>query len=115
MNEEKFNKYLEERISLIREVLESKAKEYSKSTNRYINFEDAARISEESPIKKIDDFMLKHYVSYRQLLKELNKFYNGEILDLNISKKYVKEKFGDIINYFILSEAYILEKFCKDE
>lgn len=115
MNEEKFNEYLEERISLIREVLDSKAKEYSKSTNRYINFEDAARISEESPVKKMDDFMLKHYVSYRNIIKDINNFYNNKTLKLDLSESYIREKFGDIINYFILAEAYILKNHTINE
>lgn len=109
MNEEKFNEYLEERISLIRETLLSKSKEYASSGNRYSNFQEASIISRESIVKKIDDFMLKHYVSYRDIIKKIDE--KDEIF----SPEYIKEKFGDIINYFILSEAYILEKFCKDE
>lgn len=103
MNEKEFNEYLEQRISLIREVLNSKAEEYASSGNRYSNFENASRISEEAVIKKMDDFMLKHYVSYRDIVKRINE--KDEIF----STKYIREKFGDIINYFILSEAYILK------
>lgn len=105
MNNEKFNEKLEEKISYIKKSLKKKASEYSPSDiNRFSNFEKASLVSGESPEQIMFNYMLKHFVSYMDMLHDIKNKPN-----VSWDESYIKEKFGDIINYFILSEIYFLE------
>lgn len=104
-----FDEKLEEKISYIRESLRNKASEYAPlNTNRFSNFEKAAVISGEPTEQIMFNFMLKHFVSYMDMLYECKYKANARW-----DAAYIKEKFGDIINYFILSEIYFLENRSK--
>ena len=48
----------------------------------------------------LDGFLLKHLLSYYDVLDDMDK---GKYP----TDEYIDEKFGDIINYFILQEAQI--------
>ncbi len=51
----------------------------------------------------LDDYMFKHYVSYRDMLSDIeNRNYPTE--------KHIKEKLGDLIVYFILQEIGLKQK-----
>ena len=110
MNIKKFETYLDERLALIRKVLVEKRSEYADNENVFQNFEMGSRITEECVEKVIFNYMLKHYVSYLDIVKKLNTS-----SDVQFDSKFINEKFGDIINYFILSEIYILENRCGIE
>lgn len=107
MNEIIFNDKLEEKISYIKQSLKTKAREYAGHTNRYSNFERAAKISKTLPEVVMFNYMLKHFVSYIDMLETLQSNPN-----VKYDEAYIKEKFGDIINYFILSEIYFLHNNC---
>lgn len=97
-----FNELLDRRLLLIKNVLESKSKEYASTTDKLHNFKRAAQINNTHPARELHGFLTKHLVSYLDIL---NKVENGEYIPMEI----IDEKLGDIINYFILQEAVFSE------
>lgn len=103
MIQEKFDEIVARRCNLIKEVLTVKAKEYAQPGDRLHNFDVAARISGLSRERCLDGFMLKHFVSYKDILNDIDM---GKLP----TREYLDEKVGDIINYLILFEASVIEK-----
>jgi len=62
-----------------------------------------AEISGISRERVLHGFMLKHLISYLDMLDDMDK-------GIIPTEAYLDEKIGDIINYFVLQEASILEK-----
>lgn len=106
MNSEQFDKIVEQRCDKIKEVLSIKAKEYVRGDDRLHNFNRGAAISGVSRERVLHGFMLKHYISYLDMLDDIDE---GKYPDW----AYVDEKIGDIVNYFILLEASLKEKNLK--
>lgn len=103
MTNKEFNTIIDNRINKIKNILILKGEEYANDVDRLHNFKRASKISEISPERVLDGFLLKHYTSYRDILDNMD---NGIIPD----QEYIDEKIGDIINYFILFEAIVSEK-----
>lgn len=106
MNVEKFNKMLEERIEKTRQVLDSKNKEYASNVDRLHNFKRAGKMLQCSPEKALVGMMVKHTISILDIVDKLD---NGEIP----TKEIIEEKIGDNVNYLILLEALIKERYEK--
>ena len=102
MTHSDFSILLDRRIELIKQTLDSKSKEYSTDEDKLHNFKEASKVSGEHPAKCLQGFVLKHLVSYFDMLNQIQQ---GKKFD----RKYLDEKFGDIINYFILQEAIFVE------
>jgi hypothetical protein len=100
MTEKEFEKVVTERCSKIESTLAIKGREYRRGCNPFHNFEVGADISASNPTRVLDGFMLKHIISYRDMLNDIEM---GNLPTV----EYVDEKIGDIINYFILQEALI--------
>lgn len=107
MTQDKFDELLAQRIEKIHNSLAIKAKEYVRNDDPLHNFNVGASITGENPLSILDGFMLKHYISYRDMLHDIE---NGKYP----TREYILEKFGDLINYFILGEIIILGQL-KDE
>jgi len=102
MTELKFEILVEEILNRVKELLIVKGKEYRRNNNPLHNFEKGSNISGEHPAKILDGFLLKHYISYRDLL---NDIMDGK----PINKDLVKEKFGDIFTYLCLQQAIFVD------
>lgn len=102
MKATKFNSIVEARINKVRKILEHKAKDYGKNDDRLYTFNEGARYSNCTPAQALDGMMLKHVISYKEILADINA---GRIVD----KKRFEEKMGDLINYYIIQEAVMLE------
>jgi len=98
---------IEKRIKLIKETLTIKAKEYVRNNDEFHNFNEGAKITGQSPLRVLDGFLLKHLISYRDMLDDIDE---GKLP----TREHIEEKLGDIINYFILQEAQ-LYKTISDE
>jgi len=105
MTPEKFEEVLNDRLSKIKTVLSSKAKEYSSNSNRLHNFDVAARMDSTTPEKALKGMLLKHEVSVRDLIE-----WAGSIDSHKITVALIDEKIGDVINYYILLEAMLLRR-----
>ena len=102
MNNAEFEKLFEERVEKTRKLLFNKAKEYAATEDRLHNFKVGARITNQTPARVLDGFMLKHYISYRDILTDMD---NGKRID----PVKLEDKLGDIITYMFLQEAIIME------
>lgn len=103
MKTERFNKLVEERIEKIRNTLASKGKEYSTDDNKLHNFDNAARKSGRTREQALDGMLLKHLVSIDDIIEKTSK-------DIFPSIEVINEKLGDIINYYILLEACLVDR-----
>jgi hypothetical protein len=103
MTEKNFDKIVENRISMIKQTLSIKGKEYRRNDNPLHNFERGATISNTSREKVLFGFMLKHFISFIDILNDIEK---GTLP----KEEVVDEKIGDLINYLILCEASIKDK-----
>lgn len=108
MNSKDFSELLERRIELTRNVLDSKSKEYSSDDDKLHNFLRAARVSGQSASRALNGMLLKHLISYFDMIDKIEEGHAFE-------RAYLDEKFGDIINYFILQEAIFVEYGLKPE
>lgn len=102
MTHEDFSKLLERRLSLIKTTLDSKSKEYSTSQDKLHNFKETGRRRKYHPCESLQGMLDKQLTSYFDMLKDIQ---HGS----SFSQSYIDEKFGDIINYFILQEALFTE------
>jgi hypothetical protein len=100
MTAEQFDMLLRERINKIITVLSSKASEYATSKDRLHNFKTAASEFGGTPEKACLGYMLKHWMSVRDMV----------VGERTVTKEMIDEKIGDAINYLILLEAILTEK-----
>lgn len=104
MNDETFKKVVQNRIELIEAVLTSKGKEYGRE-DRLHQFKVAAVDLECSPERALQGMAIKHDISVRCMIKDIN--YHGAVF----TEDYINEKIGDAINYLILLEALMRERY----
>lgn len=108
MSEKEFEEILAERLDKIRNVLGTKAKEYVRNGDRLHNFNVGAQLEGISRERVIHSFMLKHYISYLDMLNDIDK-------GIMPTEAYVDEKLGDLINYMIIMEQSIKNKIKSKE
>lgn len=84
-------------------TLSRKATEYTREDGRLHNFHVAGMMSRQSPEKALLGMMLKHDVSIRDIVEDLDRgiFPTNELLT---------EKITDLINYHVLLKALIVER-----
>ena len=103
MKSKDFDKLIEHRIALIREVLIRKGAEYSHGKpERFHNFYRAAEIQHSTPEKALIGMLSKHLVSIFDMA--------DTILDTRYCDAYIEEKIGDAINYLILLEGILKQR-----
>ena len=102
MNNKMFSAIVEARLDKLKSLLIKKGAEYSTEDDRLHNFKRGAEISGKHPTEVLDGFLLKHYVSYRDILDKVAK---GETIDYNL----IDEKLGDILAYYLILEALIVD------
>lgn len=108
MNSKDFNELVEARCSKIKATLASKGKEYSTDDDKLHNFNKAGIRSGQSREKALMGMKLKHEISIDDIILNLDK---GILPTIEI----MDEKIGDIINYFVLLEACLLDRIRKNE
>lgn len=104
MNEEKFSEILESRILKIREILGKKAGEYARNGDRLSNFKRAAAMLKSTPEKALVGAWSKHLTSILDMVDDLTS-------DVHSFAPMWEEKIGDAINYLILLEALLEERY----
>ncbi len=111
MNNQTFEKILENRLNECRRTLSKKAGEYASEEDRLHNFKVAARISleaTETPESALWGMLNKHIVSVMDIVRACEFERCAEAV--------LNEKLGDSINYLILLETLLRERFgyCVD-
>lgn len=103
MNQETFNRIVDERCRLIKSVLASKAKEYARG-DRLHNFKRAAGFMNKTAETACWGFGMKHLTSIADIVDDLQD-------GVQPTPDMAREKLGDAINYLILLEALLEERF----
>jgi hypothetical protein len=93
-------------LELIKNLLLVKGIEYRRNSNPYHNFEIGSQISGEIPEKVLQGFLLKHLVSYQDMLNDIEQ---GKLPKIEL----VEEKMNDIITYYIIQKAQIINRIKK--
>jgi len=104
MTDETFDKVVEERIGQIRSILAAKGKDYGRG-DRLHQFKEAALRRHTTPEDALAGMAVKHDISVSCIVDDVGKD------DGHITEKYINEKIGDAINYLILLEALIRERY----
>lgn len=105
MKGEDFNQVVEKRILQIRRVLQAKACEYATDDDRMHNFKVAARLeqNEQSQEQALWGMLKKHLVSVIDIVEMTGR-------GICPAPELVDEKIGDSINYLVLLEAMLVER-----
>lgn len=117
MNFKKFDKLLAWRLLRTKEVLASKNAEYSDGVDKLHNFKVAGRKRNKSPEEALMGMFIKHMVSIDDVVDKIERefqitgFHPIKKIKRFITKKLLEEKIGDAINYLILLEALIKERY----
>ena len=109
MNNDEFDKIVEQRKNKISEVLQKKSEEYSSDIDRLYNFKAAANLDypPETPEIALKGMLKKHLVSVIDIVNFT------ETNPDKITFQLIDEKIGDTINYLILLEALLFERLIK--
>lgn len=99
-----FDKLVDRRIYLIKEILQKKNKEYASEGDRFHNFNAAGRKRNQTPEQALMGMMAKHEVSVDDLVEWT------ETSPEKITVKLIDEKIGDNINYLVLLEGLLRKR-----
>jgi len=104
MSQLHFDTLLQRRLAAIQSTLGSKAKEYANDADRMHNFNRALEVSPQYKTREdaIYGMALKHWVSILDIFDGIR---NGQ----KYEEAYIIEKFGDWINYMLLTEISIIQ------
>lgn len=99
-----FDKIVDDRLRLTKNILSLKAGEYATSQDRLWNFRRAAKLSNNTPEQALLGMLTKHIISIYDMVDNV---------EANRCKDAWQEKIGDAVSYLILLEALILERLGK--
>lgn len=102
MTPEKFKKILDTRLGKIVTMLDVKGAEYARA-DRLHNFKRAAEIDRVSPEVALKGMVLKQWVSILDMVDDIDT--------RSWPLEMWEEKIGDSINYLILLEALVKERY----
>jgi hypothetical protein len=103
MTNEEFKKLIQHRLNDCINVMTAKSDEYSRNNDKLHNFKVAAAFDQCTPEKALWGMMLKHIVSLRDIVVDIEA---GRLPEYSV----VSEKTTDTINYTLLLEALIDER-----
>ncbi len=104
MTSDDFKKILQDRMNQTWSILALKAKEYANDSDRLHNFKRAAAMQDTTPEKALIGMFVKHMVSIIDMVDDLAH-------DRHSRLETWDEKLGDAINYLILLEGLIVERY----
>jgi len=101
-----FDMEVQSTLQKIQQLLLVKGVEYRRNSNPYHNFEIGSQISGEIPEKVLQGFLLKHLVSYQDMLNDIEQ---GKLPKIEL----VEEKMNDILTYYVIQKAQIINRIKK--
>jgi len=104
-----FKKEVEYHLDIIRNKLVSKGEEYIRNGDPFWNFNVAAEITRQTPEEALDGMLMKHYVSYRDMLNDIKEGERTGLPNCYPSQILIEEKIGDILVYFLLQKIMMLD------
>jgi len=116
MEHKKFNKLLEAAIKRIRSKLASKSVEYSTDSDKLYNFKRSGERRRKTPEEALMGMAEKHYTSITDIVDKIEAEAQKKGLYVVVrppflTKEILEEKITDGINYYILLEALIKERY----
>ena len=105
--ENQFDEQVSKILSRINLLLVQKGKEYRRNNNPFHNFEEGAKISGQTPERVLQGFLLKHLISYQDILNDLDK-------GILPKQEMIDEKFTDILVYFTIQNIMLSERIKKE-
>ena len=115
MNHKNFKKILDKRIEKIRSVLDSKNQEYASRSDKLRNFRRAGKMLRCVPEKALVGMWTKHIVSLLDIVDHIDDYEEEALIEIcegkGLTVGTLEEKIGDAINYLILLEAMIKERY----
>ena len=102
LSQKAFDAVVENRISTCYNGLVVKGKEYVRNDDRLHNFRETARRENQTMLEALNGMMAKHVTGYHDLIQDVK---SGK----KVEQKVIDDRFTDLINYLLLSEAIIVE------
>lgn len=106
MNTFEFSEVFRRRVKLMGEVLDKKATEYARG-DRLSNFKKIAKCLGTTPESACLNLMMKHFVCVMEIVGDLESKVESEKPTI----PYLDEKLGDLMNYMVLLEALLFERY----
>ncbi len=107
MNRKDFNEHVEKCFDRSRNVMVKKGAEYSGDEEVFHNFNNSIGISlHKTNVGVAWEYLTKHMQSVKDIVISIEK--DGTLGKVN--QELLDEKFGDIMNYYLLIEGMIKEK-----
>lgn len=107
LKEKEFDQQVTEILSRINVLLVQKGKEYRRDNNPFHNFEQGAKITGQTPERVLQGFLLKHLISYQDILNDLDK-------GILPKQETIDEKFTDILVYFTIQNIMLSQRIKKE-
>ena len=101
-----FDMEVKSTLQKIQQLLLVKGVEYRRNSDPFHNFNVGSQISGEIPEKVLQGFLLKHLVSYQDMLNDIEQ---GKLPKIET----VEEKFGDILVYFVIQKCQFINRIKK--
>ena len=100
---ERFETTVTETLENIQNLLIIKAKEYRRNDNCYHNFDEGSKLTGNTPEEVLQGFLLKHLISVSDIRNDIK-------LGVLPTLEKVEEKYNDILVYFLIEKAMIIER-----
>lgn len=104
--EQQFEDVITDTFHSLQYLLQIKGKEYRRDNNPYHNFEIGSIIEQKTREEVLQGFLLKHLISVKDMRNDLKQ-------GIFPSEDKVNEKYNDILIYFMIEKAMMIEN-CKE-
>lgn len=105
MTTKEFNQIVEKRVVKSLDLLSKKREMYSRNEDPLHNFFRAGQMRNKNPLEALQGMLDKHLVSWFDIVEDIKQGDpNGKV-----TAELIDEKIGDIINYFLIAEALIVQ------
>lgn len=100
--EQEFESVIVNTLEHLKELLAVKGKEYRRNNNPYHNFERGAEMTDLTREEVLQGFLRKHLISVEDMR-------NDSCMGVHQSFEKINEKYNDILVYFLIEKAMMLE------
>ncbi len=100
---ERFETTVTETLENIQNLLILKGKEYRRNDNCYHNFDEGSKLTGNTPEEVLQGFLLKHLISVSDIRNDIR-------LGVLPTLEKIEEKYNDILVYFLIEKAMIIER-----
>lgn len=115
MNMKDFKKVLTRRLHLTKNVLNKKNKEYAPDNDKMHNFKRAGKMEQCTPEKALIGMWVKHIISLLDIVDNIDADEDDALMQIcngeGLTVELLEEKIGDAINYLVILEAMIKNRY----